>query len=251
MFQLAGKTALVTGAARGIGQAMAVGLAEAGAEILLIDRIDSSETAAKIKDLGRRVVVRRQDLSHMDQDKAEDIISFAVEQLGDIDILVNNAGVIRRAATLEFSADDWKEVIDINLNSAFFLCQAVAKYLTGANKTGKIINIASVLSFQGGLMVSSYTASKSGIAGLTKAMANEWAAMGINVNAIAPGYLETAVTAGIRSDPVRNRAMLDRIPAGRWGQPDDLKGPVVFLASSAADYLHGAILTVDGGWLAR
>lgn len=250
-FQLTGKVALVTGSARGIGQAIAIGLAEAGADVLLIDQTGSSETAEQIERLGRRWVAEKRDLAGLNREKAEEVISLGVAHFGGIDILVNNAGIIRRASALEFSSEDWKEVLDINLNSVFYLSQAAAKHYTQANKVGKIINVASMLSFQGGLMVSSYATSKSGIMGLTKALANEWASLGINVNAIAPGYLKTEVTAGIRSDPKRNQAVLDRIPAGRWGKPDDVKGPVVFLASSAAEYLHGTIVPVDGGWLAR
>jgi len=250
-FQLKGKVALVTGASRGLGQAIAIGLAEVGADILLLDQVDSSETARQIERLGRRAVMEKQDLADLNKEKASALISLGLDHFGGIDILVNNAGIIRRTATLDFSEKDWEEVLDVNLNSVFYLSQAAAKYYTQANKSGKIINVASVLSFQGGLMVPSYAASKSGIMGLTKALANEWASLGINVNAIAPGYLKTELTTGIRSDPDRNKALLERIPAGRWGKPEDVKGPVVFLASEAADYLHGAIVPVDGGWLAR
>jgi 2-deoxy-D-gluconate 3-dehydrogenase len=251
LFQLAGKIALVTGAARGIGQAIAVGLAEAGADVVLIDRMTCSETVQQIEALGKRVIVEQRDLSKMDGEKAQEILSSGVAHFGDIDILVNNAGIISRGPALKYSAEDWKAVLDINLNSVFFLSQAVARHFIENDKRGKIINLASVLSFQGGLQVPSYTASKSGLLGLTKALSNEWASQGINVNAIAPGYFKTEVTAGIRSDPQRSAAMLDRIPAGKWGELEDLKGPAVFLASAASDYMHGAVVTIDGGWLAR
>ncbi|GJM27585.1 MAG: 2-deoxy-D-gluconate 3-dehydrogenase [Cyclobacteriaceae bacterium] len=250
-FQLAGKVALVTGAFRGIGQAIAIGLAEAGADVLLIDRIDCFETVQQIESLGKRAIAVRQDLAEMDNEKARKIINQAVDHFGGIDILVNNAGIIRRSPALEFSAEDWKAVLDINLNTVFYLSQAAARHFVDKHKPGKIINLASVLSFQGGLQVPAYTASKSGILGLTKALSNEWASQGINVNAIAPGYFKTEVTAGIRADPQRSAAMLERIPAGKWGELEDLKGPVVFLASAGADYLHGTVLSVDGGWLAR
>jgi 2-deoxy-D-gluconate 3-dehydrogenase len=250
-FQLTGKVALVTGAARGIGQAIAIGLAEAGADVFVIDRIACPETLRQIEAVGKKAIAEKRDLADMDEIMALEIISAGMSYLGGIDILVNNAGIIRRAPAVEFSAEDWKEVLDVNLNSAFYLSQAVARHFIENKKTGKIINVASVLSFQGGLRVSSYAASKSGILGLTRALANEWAALGINVNAIAPGYFITEVTAGIRSDPQRSNAVLERIPAGRWGEMNDIKGPVVFLASAAADYLHGAVIPIDGGWLAR
>ncbi len=250
-FQLRGKVALVTGAARGIGKAIAVGLAEAEADLVLIDRISCSHTIQEIQTLGRQAVELTRDLSGLSGDKAQDIISRVVAQFGQVDILVNNAGIIRRTPTLEFSETDWKEVMDINLSSVFYLSQAIAGYFIKNKKSGKIINLASVLSFQGGLQVPSYAASKSGILGLTRAMANEWAHQGINVNAIAPGYFKTEVTAGIRSDPDRTKAVLDRIPAGRWGEDNDLKGPVVFLASEASQYLHGTVIPIDGGWLSR
>lgn len=250
-FQLAGKVALVTGAARGIGQAIAIGLAEAGADVFVIDRIACAETVRQIDALGKRGVAEKRDLAELNGTKALEVISAAVTYFGGIDILVNNAGIIRRAPAVEFSAEDWKEVLDINLNSAFYLSQAVANHFIENHKAGKIINLASVLSFQGGLMAPSYAASKSGILGLTRALANEWAGKGINVNAIAPGYFKTEVTAGIRSDPQRSKAVLERIPAGRWGEMNDVKGPVVFLASAASDYIHGAVLPIDGGWLAR
>ena len=248
---MTGKTALVTGAARGIGQAIAVGLAEAGADLLLLDRDDASETAEQIKKLSRAVKAEIYDLAGLSQQGAEEIVSLAVSQFGKLDILVNNAGIIRRAPTLDYTEKDWDDVIDINLNSVFYLSQAAARHYVKARKMGKIINVASLLSFQGGLMVPSYAASKSGIMGLTKALANEWASLGINVNAIAPGYFKTEVTAGIRSDAKRSQEVLGRIPAARWGDLEEVKGPVVFLASEASNYLHGVTIPLDGGWLAR
>ncbi|MCB0666104.1 MAG: 2-dehydro-3-deoxy-D-gluconate 5-dehydrogenase KduD [Saprospiraceae bacterium] len=250
-FSLAGKKALVTGAARGLGQAIAIGLAEAGADLMLIDRDPMTETKEAILTQSRRVALMELDLGEMDGTLAHSVINQSILQLNDLDILVNNAGIIRRLATVEFTNADWQDVIDTNLTSAFYLCQAVGTYFLKNNKRGKIINLASMLSFQGGYMVPSYTATKSALAGLTRALANEWAIHGINVNAIAPGYFETEVTAGIRSDTERNKEVLKRIPAGRYGKPEELKGISVFLASPASDYLHGAVIPVDGGWLAR
>lgn len=242
---------MVTGAARGIGQALAIGLAEAGADILLVDRIDCLETLLQIETLNRKVIAKKMDLANLNPSKATEIIGEAVDTFGSIDILINNAGIIRRTKALDYTSEDWEQVLDVNLKAVFILSQAVARYFVEEKKPGKIINTASVLSFQGGLMVPSYTASKHGVVGLTKALSNEWAHHGINVNAIAPGYFRTEVTAGIRSDPDRSQAMLSRIPAGRWGEPDDLKGPVVFLASEGSNYMHGAVVNIDGGWLAR
>ncbi|MDH3650437.1 MAG: 2-dehydro-3-deoxy-D-gluconate 5-dehydrogenase KduD [Saprospiraceae bacterium] len=250
-FSLEGKVALVTGAAQGLGQAMAVGLAEAGADLLILDKAVADETKALIKHQGRKCFELTVDLEGMNADRADEILRRGIDALGRIDILVNNAGIIRRRPALELDDQDWHEVLDINLNSVFYLSKAVGKHFVSIDQRGKIINLASMLSFQGGLMISSYTAAKSAIAGLTRALANEWAAHQINVNAIAPGYLKTEVTADIYKDPQHNRAILNRIPAGRWGEPNDLKGIVVFLASSASDYLHGSIIAVDGGWLSR
>jgi 2-deoxy-D-gluconate 3-dehydrogenase len=250
-FQLNQKVALVTGAARGIGQAVAIGLAEAGADVYLIDILDCAETAGQITVLGQNVYAEQLDLAEMDKRKAGEIISKVMKALGGLDILVNNAGIIRRSPAAEYSDEDWRKVMDINLNTVFFLSQAAASHFMEHQKAGKIVNVASVLSFQGGLQVPSYAASKSGVMGLTKALSNEWASHGINVNAIAPGYYKTSVTAGIRSDAQRSRDMLERIPAGRWGELDDLKGPAVFLASGASDYMHGSVVPVDGGWLSR
>ena len=251
LFNLAGKVALVTGGARGIGQAIALGLAEAGADVFLIDRLPCTETVQKIVQIGANGHAEVKDLAGLDGTKADAIINAVVERFGKLDILVNNAGIIRRSHSIEVSQADWHQVLDINLHAAFFLSQATGKYFLGVERPGKIINLASMLSFQGGLMVPSYTASKSAILGVTKALANEWAAKGINVNAIAPGYLITDVTAGIRVDAERNRRVLERIPAGQWGNPEDVKGAVVFLASGAADYVHGSVIPIDGGWLGR
>lgn len=239
-FSLEGKRALVTGANTGIGQAIAVAMAGAGAEVLCAARGDCSGTLGQIRN-GRAV---RLDLS----DPMAAVPLFEEEA---IDILVNNAGIIRRADSVDFSEADWDEVMDINLKAVFFSCQAFGKAVLAAGRAGKIVNIASLLSFQGGIRVPSYTAAKHGVAGITKLLANEWAAKGINVNAIAPGYIATNNTEALRADPVRNRQILERIPAGRWGEASDIGDAAVFLASPAAQYIHGAVLNVDGGWLAR
>ncbi|MFP5480399.1 MAG: 2-dehydro-3-deoxy-D-gluconate 5-dehydrogenase KduD [Alphaproteobacteria bacterium] len=239
-FSLEGRHALVTGANAGIGQAIAVALARAGARVTLAARRECDETLTLIP--GAQAVR----LDFADPLAARD--SFAG---GDYDILINNAGTIRRADSLDFTEADWDEVMDVNLKAVFFTAQAFARALVQRRAGGAIVNIASLLSFQGGIRVPSYTAAKHGVAGLTKLLANEWAAKGINVNAIAPGYVETANTQALRADPDRNRAILERIPAGRWGQPEDIAGAAVFLCSPAAAYVHGAILNVDGGWLAR
>ena len=238
-FSLEGRTALVTGANTGIGQAIAVAMAQAGAEVIAAGRRDCDETVAL---MGSGRAVR---LDFADPHAAKDL--FAEEA---IDILVNNAGIIRREDAVDFSEADWDEVIDVNLKALFFTCQAFARAAL-PRRMGKIVNIASLLSFQGGVRVPSYTASKHGVAGLTKLMANEWASQGLNVNAIAPGYIETNNTKDLRSDPARSVAILDRIPAGRWGKPEDIAQTAVFLASPAAAYINGAVLNVDGGWLAR
>lgn len=250
LFDLSGKVALVTGASRGLGQGMAVGLAEAGADIAGLDCCGSDETCQKVQPLGRKYHPVVCDLRIASVEDLQRVVDEVVTQLGRLDILVNNAGIIRRAPAVEFSEADWDDVLQINLKAAFFLSQAAAKVMIGQGG-GKIINIASMLSFQGGIIVPSYTAAKSGIAGITRALANEWAKHGINVNAIAPGYMATDNTAPLRANPERSAAILERIPAGRWGTPEDLKGVVVFLASTAASYLHGTVLAVDGGWLAR
>jgi 2-deoxy-D-gluconate 3-dehydrogenase len=248
-FRLDGKAAIVTGAARGLGQAMAVGLAEAGADVALVDILPTEDSKKTIEKLGRKAVGIKADLSSIDCVDA--IIDTTVRKLGKLDILVNNAGIIRRAPITEFTEKDWDDVIQINQKTLFFLSQAAAKVMIQQGEGGKIINTASMLSFQGGILVPSYTASKSAVAGLTRALANELATHRINVNAIAPGYMATDNTAPLRADPVRNKAILERIPAARWGNPDDLKGIVVFLVSEASAYLTGYTIAVDGGWLAR
>lgn len=249
-FRLDGKVALVTGVGRGIGQAIAIGLARAGADIagLYLSRFEDSER--QVRDLGRRFVPIACDLKSATVDDLQAAVSRVAQELGGLDILVNNAGVIRRAPAIEFSEAYWDEVLQVNLKASFFLAQAAARIMAERG-AGKIINIASLLSYQGGIYVPAYTASKSGMAGMTRALANEWAALGINVNAIAPGYIATDNTAPLRADPERNPAILARIPAGRWGEPEDLQGAAVFLASTASDYVNGAMLSVDGGWLGR
>jgi 2-deoxy-D-gluconate 3-dehydrogenase len=249
LFDLSGRTALVTGANTGIGQAIAVALAQAGADIVVAGRSAPDETGAAVKAVGRAFHAITADFS--DAANAGEVMRQATARGLAIDILVNNAGIIKRADALEFTEADWDAVIDVNLKSVFFLCQAAAREMIARGRGGKIINIASMLSFQGGIRVASYTASKSGVAGLTKLLANEWAAKGINVNAIAPGYVATNNTTALRADETRSREILARIPAGRWAKPEDIGGAAVFLASAAADYVHGAVIPVDGGWLAR
>ena len=249
-FRLDGRVALVTGARQGLGQGFAVGLAEAGADVAGLDRADVDETGALIAGAGRRFKPILCDLRAASVADLNQIVEQVAAELGRLDILVNNAGIIRRAPALEFSEADWDDVLHINLKALFFLAQAAAKIMAKQGG-GKIINVASMLSFQGGIIVPSYTAAKSGVAGVTRALANEWAKYNINVNAIAPGYMATDNTAPLRADPARSASILDRIPAGRWGTPADLKGIVVFLASPAADYMYGSIVPVDGGWLTR
>jgi 2-deoxy-D-gluconate 3-dehydrogenase len=249
-FRLDGKVALVTGVGRGLGQAMALGLAEAGADLAGLYHTRYEETQNQVETLGRQFLPLQCDLRAASVDQLNRVVDQVVRELGGLDILVNNAGIIRRVPALEFSEQDWDDVIQVNLKSLFFLSQAAARVMA-AQGSGKIIHIASLLSFQGGILIPPYTAAKSGVAGLTRALANEWATKGINVNAIAPGYMATDNTAALRADPERNPAILARIPVGHWGQPEDLKGAVVFLASAASDYIHGSIVAVDGGWLAR
>lgn len=248
-FDLSGKVAVVTGANTGLGQGIAVALARAGADIAAVGRSAPEETAQQVAAAGRRLRWVETDLDRVAGLPAA--VTQAVAQLGGAHILVNNAGTIRRGAAIDFTEEDWDAVLGINLKTAFFLSQAFARHCVAQQQGGKIINIASLLSFQGGIRVSSYTASKSGLLGVTRLLANEWAGLGINVNAIAPGYFATSNTAPLRQDEQRNRDILARLPAGRWGEPADLGGAAVFLASAAADYVHGAVLPVDGGWLAR
>ncbi len=247
-FDLSGKTALVTGANTGIGQAIAIALAAAGADVAVAGRSEAPETLAAIAATGRMSVGIKADLSSTEP--LQRVVDETIAALGRIDILVNNAGIIRRADLLDFSEADWDAVLDTNLKSLFFLSQAAARGMAAAG-SGKIINIASLLTFQGGIRVPSYAAAKSGVGGVTKAMANELAPRGIQVNAIAPGYIATNNTAALQADETRNRQIMDRIPAARWGRPDDIAGAAVFLAAPASDYVTGQILAVDGGWLAR
>jgi 2-deoxy-D-gluconate 3-dehydrogenase len=249
LFQLEGKRALVTGANTGIGQAIALALAGAGAEVIAVGRSSMAETEALIADGGGTCRTFKADLGIPAERQA--LIEQAAGAFGPLDILVNNAGIIRRAEALDFSEQDWDEVMDLNLKAVFFLAQSFAKHVLARAGRGKIINIASLLSFQGGIRVASYTASKGGVAGITRLLACEWAAKGLNVNAIAPGYVVSNNTEALRADPARNAAILARIPAGRWANPADIGRAAVFLASAAADYIHGTILPVDGGWLAR
>jgi 2-deoxy-D-gluconate 3-dehydrogenase len=249
LFDLHGKCAVVTGASKGLGRAIALALAGAGADVVGVDRTPEDETAEEVRRLGRRFHVIQADLS--DAACIPDIVAEAGRTHGAVDILVNNAGTIRRRPAEDFTEADWDDVMNVNLRSVFFLCQAAGRAMLRTGNGGKIINIASMLSYQGGFTVASYTASKHGVAGITKLLANEWAAKGINVNAIAPGYFATDNTQALRDDPKRSAAILDRIPARRWGEPADLAGAAVFLASRASDYLHGSIVAVDGGWLAR
>lgn len=253
MFDLTGRVAMVTGANTGIGQGIAVALAAAGADVALVGRTPAAETADKVRALGRRAEIIGADLSSIAP--LGDVVAQVVEKLGGLHILVNNAGIIRRNDAVDFTEEDWDAVVDTNLKSVFFLCQAAGRHMianhAATGQRGKIINIASMLSFQGGIRVPSYTASKSGVAGLTKLLACEWAAKGVNVNAIAPGYIATNNTAALQADEARNRQIMERIPEGRWGSPADMGGAAVFLSSSAADYVQGHVLAVDGGWLAR
>ena len=248
-FCLEGKIAIVTGARKGLGRGMAEGLAEAGADIVGVGPVVMPETEKAVKALGRKFLFIEADLTS--QKRIPCIINETVANMGSVDILVNNAGIIRRADVFNFSEKDWDDVMNVNLKSLFFLSREAARQMHKQRRGGKIVNIASLLSFQGGIRVPSYTASKSGVAGLTKLLANEFSAYGIQVNAIAPGYMATDNTEALQEDPIRNKEILGRIPAGRWGVPDDLKGAVVFLCSSASEYITGHILAVDGGWLSR
>jgi 2-deoxy-D-gluconate 3-dehydrogenase len=251
IIDLSGKTALVTGARRGLGKAIATGLANAGADVIGVSAGQEeagSDVERLVEAAGRRFIGRACDLS--DRPKLYELLGWLEVQGHRVDILINNAGMIRRQPAAEHGDDDWDRVVEVNLNAPFVLARELGKQMIG-RQSGKVIFIASLLSFQGGITVPGYTASKSGIAGLTRALANEWAAHGVNVNAIAPGYMDTDNTEALRHDPVRSRAILDRIPAGRWGAPTDIAGAAVFLASDSADYIHGTVLTVDGGWMGR
>ena len=249
-FRLDGRVAMVTGCSTGLGMAMAEGLAEAGADISGVYHTHSpQELQRRTEQLGRRFLGIRADLSSTRPIQA--LIEETVSNLGRLDVLINNAGIIRRAPSLEYTEKDWDDTISVNLKSVFFLCQAAARQFIKQGSGGKIVNIASVLSFQGGILIPPYTASKSGLSGLTRLLANEWARDKINVNAIAPGYMETEATEALQKDPVRSKVILERIPAGRWGKPEDLKGAAVFLASDASAYLNGYTIAVDGGWLGR
>ncbi len=249
MFSLAGRVAIVTGANTGLGQALALSLARAGADIAAVGRSRPDESLARIAETGRRGEWIEADLGSTEP--VPRIVRETLDRFGAIDILINNAGTIRRNNAVDYTEADWDAVMGVNLKSVFFLSQHVARWMLAQGRPGKIIQIASMLSFQGGVRVAAYTASKSGLAGITRLLANEWAQHGINVNAIAPGYFATNNTQALRADETRNRDILARIPAGRWGEPDDLGGAAVFLSSRASDYVHGAILPVDGGWLAR
>jgi 2-dehydro-3-deoxy-D-gluconate 5-dehydrogenase len=248
LFDLAGKAAIVTGASTGLGKGISVGLAEAGADIVLVDYVSSDETAKEIQTMGRKAISLVADL--MILQPIPSIVEEAIHTFGKVDILVNNAGIIRRTPALDFTEKDWDDVMAINSKTVFFFCQAVARDMM-KRKQGKIINIASLLAFQGGIIVPSYSASKGAVAQITKALANEWAPHGITINAIAPGYMATNNTKALREDPVRSKSILDRIPAGRWGTPEDVKGAAVFLSSQASNYVNGHVLVVDGGWMAR
>lgn len=251
LFKLEGKTALVTGASKGLGQALALALAEAGACIASISRTpDSAGTGEQVKALGRDYHAIQIDLATATPDDLNRAVQQVIALTGRIDILVNNAGIISRTPAVDYAESDWDTIMQIDLKAVFFLSQAVARVMK-QNGGGKIINVASLLSYQGGILVPAYTAAKHGVLGLTKALANEWAAHGINVNGIAPGYMETDVTVPLRADPERSQAILSRIPAGRWGKPSDLQGAVVFLASAASNYMNGTVIDVDGGWMAR
>ncbi len=248
-FSLKGRCAIVTGASRGLGQAMALALAEAGADIMAVDVIDCSATQSAIRGLDRKCETLQIDLTGADA--PGQVVGSTIAALGRLDILVNNAGIIRRAPFLEFSEKDWDDVMNLNIKAIFRLSQSAAREMVKQGTGGKIVSVASMLSFQGGIRVPSYTSSKSAVMGLTRLMACELGPLGINCNAIAPGYMATENTRPLREDPERNKAILDRIPMGRWGLPEDLKGTIVFLASEAADYINGYTIAVDGGWLAR
>ncbi len=248
-FSLAGRCALVTGASRGIGRACAIGYAEAGADVALVSRSEGVwQTAGEIEKLGRRTLVLQEDLA--EPESAARVVEATEQGLGGLDILLNNAGTTRRSRAEQFSDEDWNYVLEVNLQAVFRLCRAAGGRMLERGY-GRIINVASLLSFQGGITVPAYAASKHAVAGLTRALANEWAGRGLTVNALAPGYVRTEVTAPLQADPVRNRQILERIPQGRWAEPEDMAGAAVFLASDAAAYVQGHVLVVDGGWMSR
>jgi len=247
-FSLEGRVALVTGASGGLGAAYAVALAEAGADVAVHDRTPVDETCERVRALGRRAVALSGDIT--DPEVPARMVRETLDALGSLDIVVNNAGTIRRAPAADTTDEDWLAVLDVNLSSVFRMCRAAGRPML-AKGHGKIVNVASLLAFQGGILVPAYAASKGGVAQLTKGLANEWAGKGVNVNAVAPGYVRTANTAPLQADPVRNKAIVDRIPAGRWAEPSDIAGAVVFLSSRASDYVHGHVLVVDGGWMGR
>jgi len=249
MFSLEGQTILVTGANTGIGQGIALSAGRAGARVIGVGRSSMAETAAAMAAIGTEFVEIAADLASTADARA--MFEEAWDRFGPIDGLVNNAGIIKRVDAVDFTEADWDAVMDVNLKSMFFVCQAMGRKALAAGRGARIVNIASMLSFQGGIRVASYTASKSGVLGITRLLANEWASRGINVNALAPGYIETNNTVALRDDPDRSAAILGRIPAGRWGQPADIGDAAVFLLAPASRYVHGAVLPVDGGWLAR
>jgi 2-deoxy-D-gluconate 3-dehydrogenase len=248
-FSLANKTIMVTGANTGIGQGIAVSIARAGGKVIGVGRSSMDETARLVEEAGSQLIAIQADLGL--KNAAQTMFDAAWDEHGPIDGLVNNAGIIKRVDAVDFSEDDWDSVMDVNLKSMFFLCQSMGRKAMAGQRAAKIVNIASMLSFQGGIRVASYTASKSGVLGITRLLANEWAAKAINVNAIAPGYIETNNTEALRADPDRSASILGRIPAGRWGAPSDVGDAAVFLLSQASNYMHGAVIPVDGGWLAR
>ncbi len=249
-FRLDNQVALVTGCGRGIGQAIALALAEAGADVAGLYATTYQDTQQQIEALGRRFLPIQCDLEQAEVAELQAVVAQVVSDLGRLDILVNNAGIVRRTPSVDYSEADWDAVIQINMKSVFFLSQAAGRVMLQQGR-GKIINVASLLSYQGGILVPPYTAAKHAVGGITQALSNEWSAQGVNVNAIAPGYIRTDNTAALQADPVRSKALLDRIPVGRWGEAEDLKGVTVFLASAASDYVHGTMIAVDGGWLAR
>ncbi len=251
LFRLDNRVALVTGCGRGLGQAMAVALAEAGADIAGVYATRYEETQQRVEALGRRFLPIQCDLESASVGELASLVGRVIGTFGRLDILVNNAGIVRRAPAMEYAEADWDAIIQVNLKSAFFLAQSAGRVMLEQGRGGKIINVASLISFQGGILIPAYAAAKHGLAGITKSLANEWSSLNINVNALAPGYIATDNNTALRADPVRSRQLLERIPAGYFGQPDDLKGATVFLASDASRYVHGVVLPVDGAWLAR